>query len=172
METEKQIIHIQYYNSPCGEIILASVDNELCLCDWNKMPSAPRNMHRITQHINAVFKIETSPILEQAKKQLNEYFLCQRQTFNIPLHPIGTDFQHQVWNALHNIPYGETKSYKDIAQSINHPQSVRAVANAIAANGIGIFIPCHRVIGTNQSLTGFAGGIEAKRILLRLESPI
>ena len=62
METEKQIIHIQYYNSPCGEIILASVDNELCLCDWNKMPSAPRNMHRITQHINAVFKIETSPI--------------------------------------------------------------------------------------------------------------
>lgn len=87
METEKQIIHIQYYNSPCGEIILASVDNELCLCDWNKMPSAPRNMHRITQHINAVFKIETSPILEQAKNNSANIFSVNAKHSTSPYIP-------------------------------------------------------------------------------------
>ena len=169
MKTEKQIIHIQYYNSPCGEIILASVDNELFLCDWNKMPSAQRNMHRITQHINAVFKIETSPVIEQAQRQLNEYFLCQRQTFDIPLHPIGTDFQHKVWNVLRHIPYGETRSYKHIAEIIGIPQGVRAVAGAIGANGISILIPCHRIIGSNNSLTGYTGGLKAKKMLLEIE---
>ena len=165
-----QQVNIQYYSSPCGEIILASVGDELCLSDWNEMPCAERNKFRLSRYMKAEFKIETSPILEQTKKQLDEYFTGKRKTFDIPLHPVGTDFQKKVWHALLNIPYGETRSYKEIAQSIGSPNSVRAVAGAIGANGISIFIPCHRVIGSNHSLTGFAGGLDAKRRLLELEA--
>ena len=162
-------IHIQYYNSPCGEIVLASMGDELCLCDWNEMPCAERNKHRLTKYMNAVFRVETSDVLEQTKKQLDEYFSGTRKAFDIPLHPVGTEFQQQVWNALLEIPYGETRSYKDIALSIANLKGIRAVAQAIGANGISILSPCHRVIGSNHSLTGFAGGIEAKRILLEIE---
>ena len=165
-----QQVNIQYYSSPCGEIILASVGEELCLCDWNEMPCAERNKLRLSRYMKAEFKIQTSSILEQTKKQLDEYFTGNRKTFDIPLHPVGTDFQKKVWHALLNIPYGETRSYKEIAQSIGSPNSVRAVAGAIGANGISIFIPCHRVIGSNHSLTGFAGGLDAKRRLLELEA--
>lgn len=165
-----QQVNIQYYSSPCGEIILASVGDELCLCDWNEMPCAERNKLRLSRYMKAEFKIQTSSILEQTKKQLDEYFTGNRKTFDIPLHPVGTDFQKKVWHALLNIPYGETRSYKEIAQSIGSPNSVRAVAGAIGANGISIFIPCHRVIGSNHSLTGFAGGLDAKRRLLELEA--
>ena len=87
-----QQINIQYYNSPCGELILASAGDELCLCDWNEMPCAERNKLRGSRYLKAEFKIETSPILELAKKQLNEYFTGIRKIFNIPLRPIGTDF--------------------------------------------------------------------------------
>ena len=163
-------INIQYYNSPCGEIVLASMGDELCLCDWNEMPCAERNKHRLTKYMNAVFRVETSDVLEQTKKQLDEYFAGTRKAFDIPLHPVGTEFQQQVWNALLEIPYGETRSYKDIAQNIGNPKGSRAVAGAIGVNGISILIPCHRVIGSNRSLTGFAGGLEAKRILLELET--
>lgn len=88
-----QQVNIQYYNSPCGEIILASVGDELCLCDWNEMPCAECNKLRLLRYIKAEFKIETSSILEQTKKQLDEYFTGNRKTFDIPLHPVGTDFQ-------------------------------------------------------------------------------
>lgn len=162
-------IYIQYYDSPCGEIVLASMGDELCLCDWNEMPCAERNKHRLVKYMNAVFRVETSDVLEQTKKQLDEYFAGTRKAFDIPLHPVGTEFQQQVWNALLEIPYGETRSYKDIALSIANLKGIRAVAQAIGANGISILIPCHRVIGSNHSLTGFAGGIEAKRILLEIE---
>ncbi len=165
-----QQINIQYYNSPCGELILASVGDDLCLCDWNEMPCAERNKLRVSRYMKAEFKIETSPILELAKKQLNEYFTGIRKIFNIPLRPIGTDFQKKVWHRLLNIPYGETRSYKEIAISMGNPNSTRAVAGAIGANGISIFIPCHRVIGSNHCLTGFAGGLDAKRRLLELEA--
>ena len=165
-----QQINIQYYNSPYGELILASMGEELCLCDWNEMPCAERNKLRLLRYMKAEFKIETSSILELAKKQLDEYFTDNRKIFEIPLHPVGTDFQKKVWNALLDIPYGETRSYKEIAQNIGRPNSVRAVAGAIGANGINILIPCHRIIGCNRSLTGFAGGLETKRILLELET--
>ena len=91
-----QQVSIQYYSSPCGEIILASVDDELCLCDWNEMPCSERNKLRLSRYMKAEFKIETSPILELSKKQLDEYFTGSRRTFDIPLHPIGTDFQKKL----------------------------------------------------------------------------
>jgi len=166
----KQKVYIQYYDSPCGELILASVGDALCLCDWYEKPCAERNKRRLMRYLNAEFITDSSPILEQTKQELNEYFAGKRRVFDIPLYPVGTDFQKQVWKALLEIPYGETRSYKEIAQRVNNLKGVRAVAQAIGANGISILIPCHRVIGSNHSLTGFAGGIEAKRLLLNIES--
>ena len=170
--TARLMINLQHYDSPCGRLVLASIGNELCLCDWNDMPSAERNMRRLARYVNASFKTETSSVLEEAKRQLDEYFAGKRKSFDIRLHLVGTDFQHEVWNALLTIPYGTTMSYKDIAQSIGKPQAVRAVAGAIGANGISIsiLIPCHRVIGSNNSLTGYAGGLEAKKVLLGIET--
>ena len=164
-----QVICIQYYSSPCGELILASTGNELCLCDWNGMPCAERNKRRIGRYVNADFSIASSAVLEETKRQLDDYFAGNRKMFDIPLHPVGTDFQLRVWRALLDIPYGETRSYMEIAKHIGNPKGVRAVAQAIGANGIDIFIPCHRVIGSNHSLTGFTGGLDKKEFLLELE---
>lgn len=171
MNNRKQT-NIQYYDSPCGRLVLASVGNELCLCDWNDMPGAERNMRRLAKYVKAEFHIETSSVLEETKRQLDEYFTGKRKSFDIQLRMVGTRFQQQVWNALLNIPYGATRSYKDIAQSIGKPQAARAVAGAIGANGISILIPCHRVIGSDHSLTGYAGGLEAKRMLLGIETQV
>ena len=165
----KQPVCIQYYDSPCGQIVLASVGEELCLCDWNGKSCAERNKRRLVRLLNAELKEEPSAVLLRTKAQLDEYFAGGRRTFDIPLHPVGTDFQKRVWNALLEIPYGETRTYKDIALRVDNLKGVRAVAQAIGANGIGIIIPCHRVIGSDHTLTGFAGGLEAKRILLELE---
>ena len=168
-EHAAQRICIQYYASPCGELVLASMDHALCLCDWNGMPCAERNMRRMERYVNADFSIASSAVLEQAKRQLDAYFAGQLQAFTIPLHPFGTAFQLRVWGALRNIPYGETRSYMEIARMIDNVKGVRAVAQAIGANGIDILIPCHRVIGSNHSLTGFRGGLDKKEFLLDLE---
>ena len=167
---DKSTIKIQYYSSPCGELILASIGKELCLCDWSGMACAERNMRRIGQCVNADFRIEPSPVIEEAKRQLDDYFTGHRKTFDIPLHPFGTVFQLSVWRALLNIPYGETRTYLDIATSIGNAKGARAVAQAIGANGIGILIPCHRVIGSNHTLTGYSGGLDKKKFLIELES--
>ena len=163
------IVHLQYYASPCGEIVLASVEDKLCLCDWNEHPCAEKNMRRLVRLLNAEFVEETSAVLERTKIQLDEYFAGLRRTFDLPLHLVGTDFQKRVWNALLEIPYGETRSYKEIALKVDNLKGVRAVAQAIGANGICIIIPCHRVVGSDHSLTGFAGGLEVKRVLLGIE---
>ena len=143
--------------------------DELCLCDWNGMPCAERNLCRIGRYVNADFRTEPSSVIEQTKRQLDEYFAGSRKEFDIPLHPFGTDFQLQVWRALFDIPYGETRTYMEIASKIGNAKGVRAVAQAIGANSIDIIVPCHRVIGSNHSLTGFAGGLDKKRFLLELE---
>ncbi len=165
----KQTVNIQYYDSPCGKLTLASANNGLCLCDWYGMPCSERNIRRLTRLLNAEFTEVSSAIIERTKKELDEYFSLKRKSFDIPLHPVGTDFQKRVWDALLEIPYGETRTYKEIAQKTGNIKGVRAVAGAIGANGISILIPCHRVIGTDRSLTGFAGGIKAKRLLLGIE---
>ena len=110
--------------------------------------------------------------LHFARHQLDDYFAGQRQSFDLPLHPIGTTFQLQVWQALEAIPYGTTVSYAEIARRIGQPQAVRAVGAANGRNPIPIVVPCHRVIGSDGSLTGFGGGLPTKRFLLALEEGI
>lgn len=112
---------------------------------------------------------KTDKVLDAARKQLDGYFAGRRTIFDLPLAPRGTAFQVRVWNALTRIAYGETKSYGAIAQIIGSPKAVRAVGAANGRNPIPIFIPCHRVIGANGSLTGFGGGMERKEYLLDLE---
>lgn len=166
----KKVICIQHYSSPCGELIIASTEDALCLCDWNDMPCAERSRRRLERLLNAEFRKRSSAVIEEAKRQLDEYFAGKRREFEIPLLPVGTDFQLCVWKALLDIPYGETRSYMEIAKAIGNEKGVRAVAQAIGVNGIDIFIPCHRVVGAKHSLTGFAGGLDKKKFLLNLES--
>ena len=109
-------------------------------------------------------------ILETAKNQLNEYFAKTRQTFDLPLLPSRTAFQQNIWNILLQIEFGETKSYEWVSLQHGNKKAIRAAAQAIGKNPIAIVIPCHRVIGKNGSLTGFAGGLERKELLLKLES--
>jgi O-6-methylguanine DNA methyltransferase len=109
------------------------------------------------------------PVLAEAAQQLNEYFAHQREAFTVPLRPQGTPFQLRVWRALGEIPYGRTRTYLDLARALGSPGAVRAVGAANARNPLPIFVPCHRVIGSSGSLTGYGGGLEIKRALLQLE---
>lgn len=114
-------------------------------------------------------EMHTTPLLDRALHQLEEYFMGNRKEFDLPLELKGTLFQQNVWNALLTIPYGETRSYKDIAIQIRNEKACRAVGMANHKNPIGIIIPCHRVVGAGGSLTGYAGGLEKKQYLLELE---
>lgn len=113
-----------------------------------------------------------TPITLQAAEELEEYFAGKRQTFTVPLSPHGTDFQQSVWEALRAIPYGETRTYGEIAAAAGRPRAARAVGMANHDNPLLIFTPCHRVVGKNGALTGFACGLEVKRRLLELEGGI
>ena len=110
-----------------------------------------------------------SPVLAQAAAQLAEYFAGQRQSFTVPLAPRGTPFQQEVWRALCAIPYGQTRSYGQLAAALGRPSASRAVGGACRRNPIWLMIPCHRVVGASGSLTGYAGGLERKKALLALE---
>ncbi len=149
--------------SPVGALTLIASENGLAAVLWeNDDPNRVRLSPRVEGRDH--------PVLAKAEQQLGEYFAGARQTFDLPLDFKGTDFQKQVWAQLLAIPFGETRSYADIARAIDHPNAYRAVGAANGKNPISIVAPCHRVIGTNGALTGFAGGIEAKRRLLGLEA--
>jgi len=112
---------------------------------------------------------ERTALMDEAVCQLTEYFSGVRRVFDLPLHPSGTEFQRRVWDALQDIPYGETRSYGEIARAVNSPKAFRAVGMANHNNPISVIIPCHRVIGADGALTGYGGGMEKKEFLLRLE---
>ncbi|RLA59939.1 MAG: cysteine methyltransferase [Epsilonproteobacteria bacterium] len=163
-------ISIQTYNSPVGEILLGSYEGKLCLADWKYRRMRTTIDKRIQKGLNAKYVEEDTEVLKEACKQFNEYFDHKRQSFDIPLLMVGTDFQRSVWDGLMQIPYGTTFSYLELAKRIDNEKAVRAVASANGANAISILIPCHRIIGSNGDLVGYAGGLPAKKKLLELES--
>ena len=116
-------------------------------------------------------RLETS-LIKEAYRQLSEYLIGERKIFDLPLNPRGTVFQQQVWKALCDIPYGETRSYKQIAEAIGNPKAVRAVGMANNRNPLLIVVPCHRVIGANGKLVGYGAGIDKKEFLLKLEKSL
>ena len=162
-------INIQHYETSCGELVLGSLGKKLCLCDWRFRKMRHTIDVRIKKGLQAIFLEEDNDILKKARQQLDEYFHCKRKNFDIPLHLTGTEFQKNVWNGLMKIPFGTTLSYLNLAEKIANKNAVRAVANANGANAISIFIPCHRVIGSDGELVGYAGGIQAKKKLLKIE---
>lgn len=165
-------IQIQYYQSPCGKLILGSFEGQLCICDWMIEERRATIDKRIQNALHAKYEIKSSEIIMKAVDQLDEYFSHKRTTFDIPLFLTGTDFQKSVWCELLNIPYGATISYAILSQRLNNPKAIRAVAAANGANPISIFVPCHRVIGSNHKLIGYGGGLTAKKELLELEGSI
>jgi methylated-DNA-[protein]-cysteine S-methyltransferase len=167
MRTDKIII--SRYDSPCGGLMLGSYGEKLCLCDWQVEKHRGLVDNRLKRMLKAEFEEGMSPVIEMAMSQLDEYFAGKRKVFDVPLLFVGIDFQIKVWNDLLNIPYGKTVSYREMARNIGMPKAVRAVANANGANAMSIFAPCHRVIGSDKTLMGYGGGLNAKEYLLRLE---
>lgn len=166
------LIKTKLYTAPCGVLKLGSYGDRLCLCDWQVEKHRERVDRRLRKMLRAEFEVGTSEVIEEACRQLDEYFAGQRREFTVPLLFTGTDFQKSVWEELLNIPYGAAISYGEMARRIGKPRSVRALANANGANSISIFAPCHRVIGSDGTLTGYGGGLDAKRFLLELERTI
>lgn len=169
MATHENLIITTGYESPCGLLTLGSYGDKLCLCDWQSGAVREKSLRRISKTLNASFAEGKSEIIDKATAMLDEYFAGNRKTFDIPLAFTGTQFQNDVWTQLLDIPYGSTATYGDMARLVNRPTAARAVANAIGSNPISIFVPCHRIIGSDGSLTGYEGGLEAKQFLLNLE---
>ena len=174
------------YQSPCGEMLLGAAGDRLCLCNWANELHPGRVEQRLRTILKAQFedcgqvqseggvipeqcRTSMPEVLRQTVRELDEYFRGERREFDIPLLLAGSDFQKRVWQQLPRIPYGQTASYGELAAAIGSPRSVRAVANANGANAISIILPCHRVIGSDGSLTGYGGGLRAKQYLLDLE---
>jgi len=149
--------------SPVGALKLVASDEGLAAILWKN--DNPRRVK-----LGAMVEDPQHPVLSRAEGQLAEYFAGKRQRFELPLDATGTPFQKQVWEALLTIPFGETRSYRDIAVQIGNPRAVRAVGAANGRNPLSIVAPCHRVIGASGALTGFAGGLAVKKHLLALES--
>ena len=149
-------------NSPVGQLTLIAHDEALVAILWENDRPERVPLPEATE-------ASRHPILAETKTQLKEYFKGQRETFDLPLDPLGTGFQKKVWKALSRIPFGVTKSYGQLAKSIQNPNASRAVGAANGKNPLSIVVPCHRVIASSGKLTGFAGGLEVKKYLLDLE---
>lgn len=169
MENE---IKIEYFKTLLGELILGSFNNKLCLCDWRYRKMRTSIDKRLKTGLNADFTEESSNIVKETKTQLTQYFNGKRTKFDIPLLLIGSDFQKSVWNALLQIPYGKTDTYLGLSKKLENEKAIRAVATANGANVISIIVPCHRIIGSDGDLVGYAGGLDAKMKLLYLENAL
>ena len=157
-------------NTPIGEMLAIATDEAICMLDFVDSKNWLKDKEKLVKHYGATQVAEDSLLLSELEKQLKEYFTKKRKEFSLPLALVGTSFQEEVWKVLQTIPYGEVRSYKEQATAVGNPKGVRAVANANGKNRISIVIPCHRVIGSNGKLTGYAGGIERKKYMLDLET--
>jgi AraC family transcriptional regulator of adaptative response/methylated-DNA-[protein]-cysteine methyltransferase len=143
----------------------------ICLLEFSDRSDLETYVQKLSHSLKAILLPGSNVHLDQLQEQVSDYFQGQRKNFNLKLFTPGTDFQNSVWKALQGIPYGETRTYSQQAQLINKPQSIRAVASANGKNRIAIVIPCHRVIGKDGNLRGYAGGVTRKKWLLEFENP-
>lgn len=151
--------------SPLGTFCIEGCTAGLTRCGWVETGSLETGNAGMNVHPNE----HLLTLIEQSQQQFRAYFLGQLQQFDLPLAPRGTAFQQTVWQHLRDVPYGRTKSYGDIAKALGKPSAARAVGAAIGRNPVAIVVPCHRIIGANGALTGFASGLDRKRWLLALE---
>ena len=154
--------------TPLGEMLAIKSEKGLCMLEFFDGKSTEKQLKEI-ENLGEILE-KDDDILNRLENELNDYFEGNLKVFTIPLDLIGTDFQKKVWNELIKIPFGETRSYKDQSIAVGDLLAIRAVANANGKNKIAIIVPCHRVIGSDGSLTGYAGGKKRKQFLLELES--
>lgn len=168
----EKIVDLKRIETPLGTIIACANENGICMLEFSDRKALPTELKEISKHFDANIVQGENPHFKTLEKELEEYFEGKLKDFTVPLAPVGTDFQKKVWEILRTIPYGTTRSYQQQADILGIPKAVRAVANANGLNKISIIIPCHRVIGTNGTLTGYGGGIWRKQKLLELEKAI
>lgn len=149
--------------TPLGDYLIAAVDEDITGVWRQEQKHFPAAVRLGEQTVGA------DALLDAAEAQLAQYLAGERREFDLPLAPVGTPFQHSVWEQLSQIPYGVTTTYGTIARALGKPRAAQAVGAAVGSNPISIIVPCHRVLASNGSLTGYAGGMETKQALLRLE---
>lgn len=168
---QTRLVKVKRLLSPLGPMFAAASDDGLCLLEFDDRKAMEQQLARLQRVLGAHFVAGEHPLFDLLEQQLAEYFNGELIQFKIPLHFAGTDFQKSAWRALLDIPYGETRSYAQQAVAIGKPSAVRAVARANGQNALAIIVPCHRVVGKDGKLTGYAGGLWRKQKLLALEKP-
>ena len=162
-------ISVQYHRTEIGELVLGAFGGKLCLLGFRYGKARNAADDRIKKGLEAEFVEQDDEILEETRKQLDEYLSGRRKEFDIPVLLVGTDFQTSVWKALMRVPYGAVSTYSQLAKDVDNEKAVRAVGNAVGANPISIVVPCHRIIGSDGGLVGYGGGLSLKKRLLALE---
>lgn len=165
----KKVLNIVRFTTPIGPMYACASEKGICLLEFTDRKMLETEFKDLCKRLNAAILPGGNTHLDQLQSELKEYFAGNRKTFSVSLDIAGTEFQKAVWQVLQDIPYGETRSYKQQAIAIGNPKAVRAVASANGQNRVSIIIPCHRVIGADGSLTGYGGGIHRKEWLLQLE---
>lgn len=166
---ENILIHLSNLESPLGPMLTAATDKGICMLEFVASRTQESALKALANTKKAGIVYGENHHIIQLKRELEEYFAGIRQHFDVVLDPAGTDFQKKVWECLMTIPYGRTISYSEQAAKLGMPDAIRAIAASNGINKIAIVVPCHRVIGTNGKLTGYAGGLERKRWLINHE---
>lgn len=166
---ELEVIYMDRFTTPLGPMYACATSKGVCLVEFTDRRMLETELKDLIKRLKAKIMIGENEHIATVKTQMAEYYAGKRTQFDVPLDTPGTPFQQSVWQRLQRIPYGETQSYKQLAEKIGSPKAIRAVANANGHNKIAIIIPCHRVIGSDGSLTGYGGGIPRKKWLLELE---
>ena len=166
---EKSVLNIVRFPTPISPMFACASAKGVCMLEFTDRRALEAELKDLCKRLNAVILPGDNPHLDKVQSEIHEYFSKKRKTFTVPLHTPGTEFQKSVWKILQAIPYGETRSYKQQAIALGNPKAARAVASANGHNRIGIIIPCHRVIGSDGSLTGYGGGLHRKKWLLDFE---
>lgn len=180
-------LYLTLWTSPFGPLLLGATDEALCICAWCTDPVSPplpcghkavvQTLRHLPHPTPVVICAEDNPaalptVTAEAIAQLTDYFRGLRTHFSVPLRPLGTPFQQRVWHSTASIPFGGTLSYGALTRRLGlHPAAARAVGQALGANPVSLFLPCHRVVGSNGALTGYAGTVAVKQRLLALEAP-
>ena len=157
------------FQTPLGKMIAGATDAGVCLFDFEYRKSIEAIKKRVEVHVGSSLTTGEHPYFDWLKLEIDEYFRGGRQEFTVPVHLAGTPFQVRVWEALQQIPYGESRTYQQQSVALGNEKAIRAVAGANGENGIAIIIPCHRVVGKNGSLVGYGGGLPRKQWLLNHE---
>jgi AraC family transcriptional regulator of adaptative response/methylated-DNA-[protein]-cysteine methyltransferase len=165
----RTVVTVGRISTPLGLILAGATDEALCLLEFVDRRALPNQVRRIRTRLGAAFVPGETAIIEETRRQLDGYFAGTRREFDVPLAEAGTPFQRDVWSALRSIPYGETRTYAQIAANLDRPKAVRAVGRANGDNALAIVIPCHRVVGADGRLVGYGGGLWRKQRLLEVE---